>query len=359
MKITLIVDDYHGGAGNIVQLLAKELNKNNDISIILTNKNSEPRYELDNIKVYDEKINILKGNRILGLYKSIKNLRKRLLLLKTELVISFLDNNNTLACLALWNRKNIPIIVSERSNPLKIFPKFTWNLLRRIAYKRANMVTVQFEAFKYFDKKRFLHKCEVIPNIVEKPNYLKKEWSSKKIKFVTFSRLAQIKRIDLMIQMFIKLVSKNQQDIELHIWGEGPERKKLNDLIVINHMENRIFLHGYSKNVHQELLKYDVYLMTSLQEGFPNSLCEAMAVGLPSISFRCHEGISELVENGRSGFSVQDGNEEEFINKMEVLINEEEKRKIMGKNAQKISKKFSKEKVLKQWEEYIKQVFSE
>lgn len=352
MNITIVVDDFHGGAGNIAQLLAMELSKQHKVNLILTNKHSEPRYGLDKIHLYDDKMSISGKNKIGGLIRCIKRMKKRILSIHTDLVISFLDNNNTISCFSLWNEKKIPIIVSERSNPLVVYPKFPWDYFRRIAYRRANVVTVQFDVFKEFDKKRFFGKCEVTSNIVEKPTRIKADWSSNKVRFVTFGRLASVKRMDLMIELFAK-AARQDDSIELHIWGEGPEKEHLNRLIEKETMKDRIILKGYSNEVHETLLNYDAYLMTSYQEGFPNSLCEAMAVGLPSVSFMCHTGIRELTEDNKAGFAIPDNQKEEFVEKVLLLATNEKLREQMGKNAQKIVVRYEKSRIMDQWKKCI------
>lgn len=213
-------------------------------------------------------------------------------------------------------------------------------------------VTVQFDVFKEFDKKRFIEKCEVTSNIVEKPMYIKKDWSCTKARFVTFGRLAPVKRMDLMIKLFAKAARK-ADDIELHIWGDGPEKENLNKLIEQEKMAGRIILKGYNNQVHETLLEYDAYLMTSYQEGFPNSLCEAMAVGLPSVSFMCHTGILELTEDNTAGFTVAVNQEDEFVEKIIVLAVNEEMREKMGKAAQKIVIRYEKSQIMNQWNKCI------
>ena len=169
MKITLVVDDFKGGAGNIAQLLAIELCESHQVSVILTNAHSAPRYDLHDVVVYDEKISIQGKNKVKGLLEAIARM-KNAINEKTnaDLVISFVDNNNSIVCLSQRKTK-LPIIVSERSNPLAILPKFPWDIIRRIAYRRADVVSVQFDAFRSFEKGRFSKKCRVTHNIVDAP----------------------------------------------------------------------------------------------------------------------------------------------------------------------------------------------
>lgn len=352
MNIALVVDDFHGGAGNIASLLAMELSRLHKVSMIMTNLHSDRRYPLDNIVVYDENMSVSGKHKIVGLFSSIKRMkaliRKKI---KADLIISFVDNNNSLVCLSQWWNKT-PIIVSERSNPLAIFPKAPWDKIKRIAYRRANVVSVQFAVFRAFDGGRFANKCRVTSNIVEVPVCRKNNWESDAVRFVTFGRLADIKRMDLMIKLFGD-AKKQAPNMELHIFGDGPNKEKLQHLIEENGLVDNVFLRGYCNDVHQTMLDYDAYLMTSFQEGFPNSLSEAMAVGLPSVAFACHEGIVELAENGKSGFVAAEGDESDFVQKMVLLAQDSNLRKTMGMRAQSISARYSKEQIMAQWQSCI------
>lgn len=352
MNIAIVVDDFHGGSGNIAQLLALNLKQNHKVSIILTNEHSEPRYNLECIDRYSMNLSASGKNKavgIIGLIKRLGNLIKKDI--KANLVISFIDNNNTMTCFSQFFNKT-PIIVAERSNPLVIFPKSPWDKLRRIAYKRANVVTVQFKCFDGFDGGRFIKKTRVTSNIVDKPKCVKQNYDCEKVKFVTMGRLAPIKRMDLMIELFDE-AAKKCPDIELHIFGDGPEREKLESLISEKNLCGKVFLDGYCNDVHKTLCDHDVYLMTSRQEGFPNSLSEAMAVGLPSVSFACHEGIDELTESGKSGFAVTEGDREVFVNKLIALAENASLRKEMGANAMHIIDKYDVDIIMKQWQNCI------
>lgn len=359
MRISIIVDDYHGGAGNIAQLLGIELSKNNKVFLILTNKHSIKRYDLNNIKEYDLNLNIIGKNKIRKLINNIKALQRLLIqIIKTEVCISFLDNNNTITCMALKFQKNIPLIVSERSNPLAIFPKFPWNILRRYAYRRADRIALQFDAFHSFDGNRFASKCVTIPNIVEKAKKQKIDWHSSTIRFVTVARYADIKRLDLMITLFAKY-RETIKGSELHIFGDGNNRDKLQELITSSGLSGSVFLKGYLNNVHETLCEYDIYLMTSYQEGFPNSLSEAMMVGLPSISFCCHDGLKELTCNGKCGYLVNEGDCNGFVEQMIHLSRNEKERERMGLAAQKHAEKYNVTAVMQLWENYIVEVKNE
>lgn len=357
MNIALVVDDFHGGAGNIAQMLALEFSKEHNVSLIMTNLHSERRYELDNINVIDANISIDGKNKIFGLIAATRRLKKAISkTAKADVIISLIYNNNSLACLSQYFNKK-PIIVSERSNPIAILPTSPWDKIRRIAYRRANVVTVQFDAFKTFDEERYVDKCRVTHNIVALPSLRKENWETEKVRFVTFGRFASVKRMDLMIKLFAEAHKKNE-NMELHIFGDGSNRDKLLSLIDQLGLDDSVFLRGYCNDVHKTMLEYDAYLMTSYQEGFPNSLSEAMAIGLPSVSFCCHDGIREMTENGMSGFIAEEGDEDDFVEKMVRLSTDEALRSEMGQKAKNIAVRYSKEVVMQQWQKCIEEAMA-
>lgn len=357
MNVALVVDDFHGGAGNIAQMLALELSKEHNVSLIMTNLHSERRYELTNVNVIDLDLCIKGKNKVWGLFLAIRKLKKTLSRkINADIIISFLENNNCLSCLSQYFGKR-PIIVSERSNPVVIPPRTPWNKIRPIAYRRANIVSVQFDNFKSFADGKYADKCRVTHNIVDLPQEQKESWKSDKVRYVTFGRFADIKRMDLMIKLFAEAHEKNE-NMELHIFGDGSNRDKLLSLIDQLGLADSVFLRGYCNDVHKTMLEYDAYLMTSYQEGFPNALSEAMAIGLPSVSFCCHDGILEMTENGASGFVVDEGDEKGFVEKMLMLANDESLRREMGQKAKNIVARYSKELAMEQWQKCIEEAMA-
>ncbi len=352
MKILIIVDDFGDGAGNIAHILADQLvSKNHSIGMYLTNYHSKPRYSTEKIDVIDAKWNIMRGNWFRVQKQRVKNIRYLVVEEKFDLIISFLDNNNTIACLAA-KKLDIPIIVSERSNPVVIYPKFPWNILRRIAYRRAELVAVQFEAFKCFDHNRFFKKSIVIPNVIMGSKCVKEHLDKEETSFISLGRNHSIKRFPLMIELFADMVQQTP-NVSLHIYGAGVKCEDLEGKIKELNLQEKVFLHEAVQNVHETLVKHDVYLMTSEQEGFPNALSEAMACGLPAVAISCHDGIGDLVQNNRNGFCIQEGDKVDFVQSMITLANDAKLRKKFGAESLEIVKAYSEDEVMKIWEKSI------
>jgi glycosyltransferase involved in cell wall biosynthesis len=96
--------------------------------------------------------------------------------------------------------------------------------------------------------------------------------------------------------------------------------------------------------------------MTSLREGFPNALSEAMAVGLPSIAIKCHEGLAELIQDGKNGFLIEEGNEDRFVEVAMTLIEDESLRESIGIRAAKSTEKYNYNKIVSIWNECISEL---
>ena len=136
---------------------------------------------------------------------------------------------------------------------------------------------------------------------------------------------------------------------------EEPFKEKLEHKIIQKNLQNSVILKPFSNEILQEYLQASFYAMTSYAEGLPMVLVEASSCGLPCIAFDINTGPSDIIENGVSGFLVQDGDLQGYAGAMQKLMENEELRRKMGAKAKEIvEEKFSKRKVLEQWEELFK-----
>ncbi|QWU79507.1 glycosyltransferase, family 1 [Campylobacter novaezeelandiae] len=139
----------------------------------------------------------------------------------------------------------------------------------------------------------------------------------------------------------------------LHIVGEGEAREKLLDKIKQEKIEN-VMIKPFVKEIEKEYLSASIYAMTSYFEGLPMSLLEASSFALPCIAFDINSGPSDIIEDGKSGFLIKDGDLGEFALKLQLLMNDLNLRKSMGQKAKELVElKFSKEVVFKKWQENL------
>ena len=97
-----------------------------------------------------------------------------------------------------------------------------------------------------------------------------------------------------------------------------------------------------------------IYVMTSHTESFGLVLIEAMSAGVPCLAYTSAQGANEIISNGVDGYLIKDRNEDEMIEKISELINDSKLRNKLGLNAKEKAKEFSKEKIVKIWENILK-----
>ncbi len=97
--------------------------------------------------------------------------------------------------------------------------------------------------------------------------------------------------------------------------GDGPERKTLEDIIKRNRLEKRVFLAGQLPDAHRYLKAYDIFAFSSVKEGFPWAILEAMSAELPIIATKVG-AIPDILENGISGWLIEPANSEQIYERI-------------------------------------------
>lgn len=197
--------------------------------------------------------------------------------------------------------------------------------------------------------------CHVWPelsNICVIPDPLciqRKECSTlSKKRVISIGRYAYQKGVDLLLKAWA-IIEKDYPDWELSYYGQGDREPFLQLSKELNLDLGRCHLNDKTTNVQQELLDSSVFVLTSRFEGFGMVIIEAMACGLPVVSFDCKSGPSEIISDGKDGFLVPVGNVDVLADKMSVLMNNQEMRAQFGKKAYKHSFRYDIDDIAKQW----------
>lgn len=147
----------------------------------------------------------------------------------------------------------------------------------------------------------------------------------------------------------------NNKNIHYLICGKGPEEKKLKMLCKKLNIVNQIHFLGFRSDI-KELLKIsDIFLFTTLQEGMPRSMMEAMSSGLPCISSKIRGNI-DLIEDGKGGFLINPNDSKKISEKINLLVNNFELREEMKNYNFERIKEFDIKIVEKKLEEIYKEV---
>lgn len=171
-------------------------------------------------------------------------------------------------------------------------------------------------------------------------------------KLISLTRLSEEKQIDHMIKVMEIVVEKNPQ-VQLYVFGEGAERKKLEELIKEKKLENHVFLAGYTENISAELNNAMLYLSTSKVEGFPLALLEALNHGLPLVCYDTKYGPQALIHSGLNGEIVERNNIEAMASTILHLLSDHTQLSKMSNAAYDIAEQFSMENMAKIWKKEL------
>lgn len=207
---------------------------------------------------------------------------------------------------------------------------------------------------KFYHKKMRSYKCKCvyIPNAIESIPKTKSPLTSEHL--ISVGRLSKEKGYLDLLKIYLDLKNKKCR-WHLDVVGDGSERKKLEDFIKNNNLENDVTLHGFknSKEIEKLMQKSSIYVMTSYTESFGIVLLEAMSNGLPCIAFDSAEGAKEVITSGRDGYLIKHRNFKAMEKKILDLTKDIEARKELGKNGRRKVKGYISDNICSSWEKII------
>ncbi len=272
--------------------------------------------------------------RTWSLIKAIFSLRRAIKAANPDFVLSFMNKYNVF-CLASLLKTSIPVIVSERDSPLEPNRELNWKL-RKILYPYAAGIIAQTgEGKRYLIEKIGRNNIAVIYN----PIRIKKRQRpiKKREKFVlNVGRLVEKKGHEDLLRVFAKL---DAVDWHLVICGDGPLRESLKTIANSLSINERTHFMGTVKDVDSWYARAGIFAFTSYFEGFPNALAEAMVAGVPSVSYNCPTGPSELIQHQDNGYLVEVGNIDMMASYLKNLINNSDLSEKISQNAIKVADK--------------------
>ena len=219
-----------------------------------------------------------------------------------DALVAFMTEANVIA---LWASQGlgVPVVVSERNQPDRPGLGTVHRLARRLTYPKAQAIVVQTDSIASWARARFHVPVHVIPNPVRLDSGVAGREQGDVQWLISLGRLTHQKGFDVLIKSFAALAAKHP-GWRLAIYGEGPDRARLERLRAESGCEDRIMLPGLVKNSAEALSKASLFVLPSRFEGYPNALLEALACGLPVIATSCLGGTVEILANGAYGMLV-------------------------------------------------------
>lgn len=349
MKIAFLNTNLHiGGAERTVEYLANSFCKKCDVDVISMDGSNEFQFH--------DQVNLVKFN-IPNKYGNL--LRKtKLIVQRFWSLYKYLKNAspNIIICILCENIKYIKcfqkifkfkIIVSERTNPADV------NYAKYI--KKADGVIFQTERAKNYYSKNIQAKSVVIQNAIGNPlvsEIKRPEIADKKI--VALGRVVEEKDYKTLIDAFC-IVNKKFPEYRLTIYGDRPSEysKMIHKYIYDLPCANRIDVYPISSDALCEVAKGKCYVLSSVSEGMPNALMEAMAIGMPCVATDCNNGPAELVENGVNGLLVPIKDSQSMAEAIIKIIEDKAFAEKISENAKRIKATNSKEIISEQYFNYI------
>lgn len=281
---------------------------------------------------------------------SVNLLRKHFKTAEPDLIVSFLPRTNILSVIAARGL-NMPVIVSERDKASLQKVSLIWSQLRRWTYPRAHgLVTMSKRAMEHVPR-AMCKRYWVIPN----PAVLSLETQASRSggrTITAIGRLVPQKRFDLLIRAF-SLIAARHPDWRLVIWGEGPERDKLERQRARHRLEHRISMPGVSVSPGGWLATSDIFVLPSRFEGAGLVLGEAMAAGLPVVSFDCPWASDEIIVHEETGLLETSVNAGALARSLDRLCSNPVLRERLGANARIAMQRFAPEIIAQEWQNVI------
>lgn len=235
-----------------------------------------------------------------------------------------------------------------------------WHLLHPLSKKLAAMysdcvVTLTKQDAINFKNKFGAKNVVCIPNPITINNSEKSTLTEKRV--LAIGRLVHQKGYDYLIEAWSKVENRNN-GWKLRIIGSGKLLPQVLESIKQFNLEDSIELIPSADNVIEHYQQSSIYVMSSRYEGLPLVLIEAMAMGLPIISFDCETGPRDIVEHDITGRLVPPFDTDKLATELNDLMNDAERRKFYSENALRNVVKFATEKIVKEWEMLFEQIIN-
>jgi len=362
VKILFFISSLRaGGAERVASLLCNHWSKveNLEVSLLTYDAPQNDFYVVnESVKRYWTGIfrsnddnggqsNILK--RVYLNFIRILRIRKVLVSVRPDVMVSFMDAQNIVALVACLFT-GIPVVISERTYPQYFNEGNLFDWLRKIIYKLSSAFVAQTNTVAVWAQKFLCNtKIAIIPNPLDVVKILQNDKSSIRQNYILYvGRLSSQKGPDLLIEAYSKCY-KDYPQWRLLLVGDGEERKKLEEQIARLGLGEYVVLTGRTSNPEMYYKSAKIFVLSSRVEGFPNALLEAMAYGLPVISFDCEAGPSDIIKSGENGLLVPAGDISALSEAMKKLMDDEVLRDKLSNEALKVVDRYSVELISKQW----------
>lgn len=286
--------------------------------------------------------------------KSLYRIRKVILRIKPDVIISWRANAGCLASLACMGIGHIKHVYSERTDPY-----FETSFFLKVATflcRWADGGVFQTEMARDYYGKNMANKSIVIPNPIPQNTKLfdiiPMNQRQKRVAWVGRFFMQQ-KRMDIMVKVWM-LIHQTLPDYILDFYGDGDDMGRVVQMVKEFELEDCVQFKGMVTGIVDIIRSYSLLIMTSDYEGIPNTILEAFISGVPVVTTDCSPGGARvLIEDGVNGYIVPRGKIDVIAEKAIKVISEHDLAEKFVIESRKKLKDFQHDVLLDKWEKYL------
>lgn len=357
-----------GGAERVTANLANHWARCGHVVTVVTQAPIDTDvHELDTLLVRRLSLGTAKPSRTVvdALISNVQRVRYLSRILHREqpdVAIGFMTTASCLLAMASGPARTIKI-GTERNFPPRLPLPRLWQVLRKHSYRFLDAVVAQTPAaHQWLAAQTNSRLLVTIPNPLSfpvpdtEPNISPSTFfDANEPLLLAVGSLTPQKGFDRLIKAFLQ-ARREFGDWKLVILGEGGMRWELEALIRELGLIESVYLPGHAGNIGAWYERADVFALSSLHEGFPNVLIEAMAYGCPVISVDCDDGPRTIISHGENGLLIPQDHPDALAKSLAVLFGDAELRHALGKGALTVHKHFGLSKIAENWERLIKRI---
>lgn len=368
MKIIYCMASVHSPGGmervllNKVRYLWEQ--GGNELAIVTTDQGGRPPFYTfpSGVKLVDLDINYTDDLNLPALQRIPSFLKRRRLHRKRLTAFLMAEKADIVVSLYPSESSFIPFIRDGSKKVLELH----YNKFFRLQYARSGLLGL-IDRFRTWEDERIVRRFDrfvvltqedagywgALPNLQVIPNAAlpvpETRWSPYSRRVIAVGRLDYQKGFDRLVKAWALLPSDLRASWQLEIFGQGEWEVRLQELIRKKGVKESARVNPPTKEIFREYAASSFLVMSSHYEGFPMVLLEAMACGLPGVCFTFPCGPKDVIEDGKNGLLVPEGDIPALAGAMERLMRDQALRERMSTAAREIIRTYSEEKVMQQW----------
>lgn len=342
-----------GGAGKMTMFVANVCaNIFEKVYVILLSDGKRPE-ELDKRITFVNLPGSNRKNLIIWRTREIIALRSKIKSIKPDIVCPFVSEAAVMSRIATLGLST-KFCPAERGDPYT--ETFPWTLLVKWAYRHSDYCFFQLEKARDFFGDSVANKSFVIPNPYLPKNNQEPYSGERKKTIVSAGRFEREKCYDDLINAF-SIVYNKHPEYKLVIWGDGSLLGEYQAQVEQLGLNEVVSFPGYTWDVPETIKQEGIFVLPSLYEGIPNTLIDALSVGIPVVSTDCTPGGPYfLTQGGQNGLLVPVKSPEKMADAVNRIIEEPMLAEELSRKGPSILSFISVDRISKMWIESFEKI---